>query len=272
MKVVIPAAGLGTRFLPMTRAVPKELLPLGRKPLIHHCLDEAELAGFDRAIIVVAAGKPALREYFMPDAALERLLQQRNDTDGAALVREAPELASRLQVRFVEQETPDGLGDAVLACVNLVQDEAFAVLLPDDVVLEAAHWRSLLSLNGETGAACFCVREVPIAETHRFGIVDSRQDQGRLRVTGLVEKPSAGTAVSNMAIFGRYVVTPPVLAALARLKREKSGEEIQLTDAFGCVLDQHPVFAVPFRGEVFDCGTMDQYAQSLARYAARHPS
>jgi UTP--glucose-1-phosphate uridylyltransferase len=270
VKVVIPAAGLGTRFLPVTHAVPKELLPLGRKPLIHHSLEEAELAGFDRAIIVVSADKPALRKYFMPDPALERLLRQRNDTDSAALLREAPELAGRLQLRFVEQRRPAGLGDAILACEELVRDEVFAVLLPDDVVFEAGHWQSLLSLHNETGAACFCVREVPFAEAHRFGIVQSRQDQGRLRVTGLVEKPVAGAAPSNLSIFGRYVITPPVLAALARLRRQKSGEELQLTDGFACVLDEHPVFAVQFTGQVFDCGTLDQYAQSLVRYAATH--
>jgi UTP--glucose-1-phosphate uridylyltransferase len=113
---------------------------------------------------------------------------------------------------------------------------------------------------------------VPLAQTHRFGIVESRQDHGRLRVTRLVEKPLPGTAPSNLSIFGRYLVTPPVLAALARLGRRKSREELELTDGFMGVLDDHPIFAVRFTGEVFDCGTLDQYSQSLVRYMARHSS
>jgi UTP--glucose-1-phosphate uridylyltransferase len=265
---VVPAAGLGRRFLPVSRVVAKELLPLGRKPLIHHVLDEVERAGFTSATIVTSPGKTALRSYFEPDPALERLLAAGGDLDGLAQLREAAGIARRLGLRFVEQPSPAGLGDAVLLAGAALL-EPFAVLLPDDVIPGTGHWRRMLDVHVDTGCACLCVRPVPVETAHRFGIaVCSPGPGGRMRVEHLVEKPPAGRAPSNLAVLGRYVVTADVLDALERLSREREpGHELQLTDAFAALLARAlPVLAVPFTGDVFDSGTPDDYARSAARY------
>jgi UTP-glucose-1-phosphate uridylyltransferase len=266
--VVIPAAGLGRRFLPASRAVAKELLPLGRKPLIHHALDEVERAGFTSATVVISPGKAELRSYFEPDPALEGLLRDRDDPDTLMHVQEAAAIAARLRLRFVEQPTPAGLGDAVLLGSG-GGAEPFAVLLPDDVIPGADHWRGLLALYADTGRPCFCVRPVPAETAHRFGIaVCSPEGDGRLRVVGLVEKPAVGSVPSTLSVLGRYIVTAEVLDALERLSRDgPPGPELQLTDAFAALLPGSPgVLAVPFSGEIFDSGTPEEYASSAVRY------
>jgi UTP--glucose-1-phosphate uridylyltransferase len=269
MKVVIPAAGLGARFFPVTRAVPKELLPIGDKALIHHALIEAERGGFDGALVIISKQKGSIRTYFESDPDLERLLVERGDDAAAARMREAADLALRMRMTFIEQPEPLGLGDAVLRCRPEVGAGPFAVLLPDDVVPSAEHWVSLRALQAATGAATLCVRRVAPEDANRFGIADCEVDAGgRLRVRGLVEKPAPGTARSTWAIFGRYIVTEPVLDALAR--RTDRHAELQLTDGFAAVVDHEPgVFALPFDSEMFDAGTPDEYARSVARYRLR---
>jgi UTP--glucose-1-phosphate uridylyltransferase len=269
VKVVIPAAGLGTRFLPMTRAVPKELLPMGDYPLIHHALLEAENGGFDGAVVVISPIKTAIRTYFEPDSELERRVAERGDQGAVARLREAAELAYRMKLTFVEQPEPLGLGDAVLRCREVAGDVPFGVLLPDDVVPTAGHWRRLRDLSRDTGAAVLCVRRVPADQTSRFGIAECEMDsQDRLRVRSLVEKP-ARTA-STWAIFGRYMVTDQVLGALAR--PHSRGSELQLTDGLAAVVDKEPgVFAVVFQDDMFDAGTPEEYARSLARFVSTRP-
>lgn len=266
---VVPAAGLGRRFLPLSRVVAKELLPLGRRPLIHHALDELERAGFTSATIVTSPCKPGLRAYFERDEELERGLADRGDGAGLAQLREAAGIAERLDLRFVEQRTPAGLGDAVL-CAAARVEEPFAVLLPDDVIPGAGHWRRLLDLHAGTGAACFCVRPVPVETAHRFGIAVCMAEPGDgwLRVERLVEKPPPGMVPSNLSVVGRYVVTSDVLDGLERLGRAtRPGCELQLTDGFAALLGRSlPVMAVPFAGELFDSGTPEDYARSAARY------
>jgi UTP--glucose-1-phosphate uridylyltransferase len=266
VKVVIPAAGLGIRFLPMTRAVPKELLLMGDKPLIHHALIEAEKAGFDSALIVTSRHKTAIRIYFETDPELERLLSRRGESDALARLREAADLARRMNLSFVEQPEPLGMGDAVLRCRELTGSQPFGVLLPDDVVQSAGHWQLLRDLNAATGAPALCIRQVPADETSRFGIVDCEKDAGgRLRVRRLVEKPATGTASSTFAIFGRYIVTEKVLDSLAMQAGRDS--ELQLTDGFAAVVDQEPgVFAVVFNEEMYDAGTPAEYMRSLAQF------
>ena len=266
MNVVIPAAGVGSRFLPASRAVPKELLPLGVKPLIHHALEEAERAGFTAAVVVVSPQKAAIRTYFEPEPRLERMLQARDDESGLALLREAAAIAKRLQLRFVEQPVPSGLGDAVLRSRALAGD-MLGVLLPDDVVLSSGHWAQLFGLHQASGAACLCVRSVSPEEAHRFGVAVCEQSGSGMRVQRLVEKPRPGSVPSRLAIFGRYVVTADVLDALERL-RSRWYAELQLTDGFAAVLDRPPgVLAVPFTAEFFDSGTPADYARSITRYA-----
>lgn len=265
MKVIIPAAGLGSRFLPLSRVVPKELLLLGDKPIIHHALGEAELAGFESAIIVVSPGKEAIRRYFSPDRELEEELASRGNLEALARVQSASRLADRMRLEFVEQREPKGLGDAVLRCADLVDGEACGVLLPDDVILGREHWRQLFALSARSGAASFCLRQVPLEETSRYGIAECVDGLDGLLVTRLVEKPRPGTCSSNFAVLGRYVVTPAVLQAL-RLRAPAQGRELQLTAGFAGALDAgEAVVAAPFTGTHFDCGTPQAYAWSAAR-------
>lgn len=266
MKVVIPAAGLGTRFLPLSQVLPKELLPLGDKALIHHALLEAELGSFDSALVVISKRKSAIRAYFEPDPAFERLLADRGEHAALKRLHATAELADRMHLEFVDQPEPLGLGDAVLRCRRQAGGGPFAVLLPDDVVPSGDHWRQLRSLHAATGAPAFCVRRVPLEETPRFGIADCVPDaEGRLLVRSMVEKPQPGKAPSNWAIFGRYIVTDAVLDALAA--RATSHAELQLTDGFAAVLDHPPgVYAIPFEGEMYDSGTPAEYARSVSRF------
>jgi UTP--glucose-1-phosphate uridylyltransferase len=266
MKVVIPAAGLATRFLPLSRVLPKELLPLGDKPLIHHALLEAELGGFDSAVVVISKRKSAIRAYFERDPWLERLLAARGEKAAVERLQEAAALAIRMDLKFIDQPEPLGLGDAVLRCRREAGPGPYAVLLPDDVVPAGDHWRQLRALHSATGAATLCVRHVSQEATARFGIAECVADaEGRLRVRTMVEKPHPGSARSNWAIFGRYVVTEAVVEALSA--QAASAGELQLTDGFAAVLNDEPgVYAIAFRGEPYDAGTPAEYARSVSRF------
>jgi UTP--glucose-1-phosphate uridylyltransferase len=234
LKVIIPAAGTGRRFAEAGIASPKELLLLGGKPLIAHALDEAKRAGFASGVVVVSPAKESL-------------------------VRYLSENAVPLPVETVTQPEPRGLGDAVLRCW---QGEPIGVLLPDDVVLETRHWIDLIEKNRQFGAATLCVRQVPMETTNRFGIVDCDGDV----VLGLVEKPAPGTNASNLAIFGRYVVTAPVIAGL---RAHVTEGELELTSGFAAALGAEPgVRAVGFKGRSYDCGTPTTYASSIRDFTS----
>jgi len=271
MDVVIPAAGIGSRFLPVSHVVPKELLPLGVKPLIHHALDEAERAGFSRAVVVLSRGKTAIRSYFDPAPELESVLTAREQEHGLQLVHEARAVARRLALTFVEQPAPLGLGDAVLRC-RPISGDRFGVLLPDDVVPTAEHWTRLRALHAETGGACLCVRSVPPDQVQRFGIAVCEPVGSALCVRALEEKPRPLEIASDLAVFGRYIVTAPVLDALAAASF-REGQELQLTTGFAAALRRPPgVFAMRFEGEFFDGGTPEDYAHAAARFVTRsHP-
>ena len=267
MRIVIPAAGLGSRFLPLTRAVPKELLLLGDWPLIHHALLEAEGAGFDSAIIVISPMKRAIRTYFEAAPELERELTEQGNLEALARLQEAQMIARRMRITFIEQWTR-GPGEAVLLSHALTGEDRFAVLLPDDVVPSVDHWRELQALSRETGAPTLCVRKVPMAEAPRFGMATCEPWGTHLRVRELVEKPPAGQARSNLSIFGRYVVTRPVLEALADRLAKTTGE-LQLTEGYAALTNGSPgVFAVEFSAESFDCGTPREFARATTQYAA----
>jgi UTP-glucose-1-phosphate uridylyltransferase len=232
VKVIIPAAGLGTRFSSQGFQIPKELLPLGGKPLIHHALVEAARAGFDGAIVVVSPTKPQLHEFLAGN--------------------HLP-----VPVEIVIQPQPKGIGDAVLLGWP---GEPVGVLLPDDVVLGTQHWADLLSVHRRTSAATLCVRAVPFETTSRFGIAECDGD----RIVRLVEKPSPGTTASNLAVFGRYVVTEAVVAGL---RTPRAGGEAELTHGFEAAVEMPPgVRAVRFEGEIYDCGSPVDYASSISRY------
>ena len=232
MNVIIPAAGLGRRFAIQGIHTPKELLPLGGKPLIWYALAEAHRAGFDSAIVVVSPGKESLTKYL----------------SGTPFP---------LPIDVVVQPQPLGIGDAVQRCCD---GQPIGVLLPDDVVLETNHWASLIRLHRESGAATLCVRPVPIETTDRFGIAECDED----RVVKLVEKPAPGTSSSNLAIFGRYVVTKPVADALRELQLDG---EVELTYGFASAIRTPAgVRAITFSGLSYDCGTPAEYASSTASF------
>lgn len=229
---MIPAAGLGTRFTSRGVTTPKELLPLGGRPLIGHALAEAARAGFEAAVIVISPAKNELRDYLIG-------------------------IAPPLPVEIVVQGKPLGIGDAVR---QGWEGQACGVLLPDDVVVETQHWVDLLDLHGRTGAAALCVRPVPIASIGRFGIAECEGT----RVVRLIEKPTQGATKSNLAIFGRYVVTSSVIGGLDGQPREG---ELELTSGFAAAIATGlGVQAVRFRGRIYDCGTPDEYALSTADF------
>jgi UTP--glucose-1-phosphate uridylyltransferase len=234
MRVVIPAGGRGSRFGTATQASPKELLLLGRKPLIHHALDEAARAGMEEAVIVLAPWKVAISDYLA----------------GVALP---------LPVRYAQQPEPLGIGDAVL---RAGVEPPFGLLLPDDVITGIEPWPSLLAAHKRAGAAAITVRPVAEEETHRFGIAVV---EGGM-VVELVEKPPAGTARSNLAVFGRYIVNESVLAGIRGPGRTG---EIEITDAFRAAATGVPgVAAVEYDGVIFDCGTPAEFAKAQAAYLA----
>ena len=266
MRIVIPSAGLGSRFLPLTRAVPKEMLLLGEWPLIHHALLEAEAAGFDSAILVISPMKQAIRTYFEPAPELEHELAEQGNRRGLARLHAAQALGRRMQLTFIEAWTR-GPGQAVLLSRELTGETTFAVLLPDDVVPTVDHWRSLRSLWQKTGAPTLCLRKVPMADAGRFGMARCDRVDGDLRVRDLVDKPAPGRAGSDLAIFGRYIVTPPLVEVLAERLTYTTGE-LQLTEGYADLLDRPPgVFGVEFTADSYDCGTPEDYARSTTRYA-----
>jgi len=237
VRLVIPAAGRGSRFAGLDLGLPKEMLPLGDRPLIAHAVREGAAAGFDSAVIVVAPGKEVIEEYF------------------AAHPPSIP-------VRFVLQPEPTGLGDAVLLGAGA---RTCGVLLPDDVIFEGGPLPAMLAVHAAAGEAVLSLRRVPAAAVGRFGIAELVGD----RVTRVVEKPAAGAVSSDLAIFGRYIVTREVLIALAGARPGALGER-QLTDGFAGALGAgRTVRAVRFNGDFYDCGTPDSYYESAALTASR---
>lgn len=235
MKVAIPAAGRGSRFAAQHLSMPKELLPLGGVPVLGHALNESARAGFEAAVVIVSPAKTQIRHYLATSPL-------------------------PLPVEVVEQPEPRGIGDAVLRCWA---GEPLAVLLPDDVVLETVHWERLRETNDRDGAAGLCVRPVPPESIGRFGIAECEGD----RVVALFEKPTPSVTRSNLAIFGRYVITEPVIQGL---EKNRSGGELELTYGLQAAIDSPAgVIAVPFEGEIYDCGTPSDYGHAAARFSAR---
>ena len=267
MRAVIPAAGLGTRFLPLSRAIPKEMLPLGDWPVIHHALMEAESAGFEQAIIVISPAKRAIRTYFEPAPELERELEKSGNRAGLEKLHAAQSIARRMTVVFIEAWTR-GPGEAVLLSAEATGEQQFGVLLPDDVVPAVDHWSALQSRWSRTGSPVMSVRRFDPAQASRFGIAICEPQWGAYRVRYLVEKPAPGQVQSELRIFGRYIVTGPVLEALEQRRHDTVGE-LQLTEGYAAVLQHTAVYAVEFAGEYFDCGTPADFAESTTRYAAR---
>lgn len=250
-KAIIPAAGLGTRFLPATKAMPKEMLPIVDKPTIQYIVEEAVASGIEDIIIVTGKGKRAIEDHFDNAFELEGNLIRKEKFDLLAKVKEP----SKVDIHYIRQKEPQGLGHAVWCARKFIGDEPFAVLLGDDIVqAEKPCLRQLMGEYEETQSSVIGVQTVPDNETHRYGIVDASEKNGRrYPVNNFVEKPVQGTAPSNLAIMGRYILTPEIFAFLDKQERGAGGE-VQLTDAIQQLNQIQQVFAYEFEGKRYDVG------------------
>ncbi len=265
-KAVFPVGGLGTRFLPATKAMPKEMLTVVDRPLIHYAVEEARAAGVEEFIFVTGRGKTAIEDHFDHSYELNNTLAERNRT--AELEALEAWLPGPGQVAYTRQQEPLGLGHAVWCARNLVGDEPFAVLLADDLILaETPCLADLIAVHEETGGNVVSVMEVPRAETGRYGILDPGEERGRVvEVRGLVEKPAPEEAPSTLSIIGRYVLLPDVFRHLDHQKKGAGGE-IQLTDALAAMLGGHPFHGVRIAGRRFDCGNKAGFIEANVAFA-----
>jgi UTP--glucose-1-phosphate uridylyltransferase len=264
-KAIIPAAGLGTRFLPATKAMPKEMLPIVDKPTIQYIVEEAVASGIEDIIIVTGKGKRAIEDHFDNAPELERNLIEKEKYDLLDKVQYSTGLAD---IHYIRQKEPKGLGHAVWCARNFIGDEPFAVLLGDDIVQsDTPCLRQLINHYDETRSSVIGVQTVADSETHRYGIIDpSTQDGRRYQVNNFVEKPSPGTAPSNLAIMGRYVLTPEIFMFLEK-QQTGAGGEIQLTDAIQNLNLIQRVFAYNFEGKRYDVGEKFGFIQTTIEMA-----
>jgi len=262
-KAVFPAAGLGTRFLPVTKAQPKEMLPLVDKPSIQYGVEEAIASGIQHIVMVTGGGKRAIFEHFDRSRELETYLEQREKHDLLEILAEVDRLSDRCAISYITQKEPLGLGHAVLTAQPIVDGAPCAVLLPDDVILGGRPCLGqLIDAYRETGATVLAARRVPRSQLSRYGIIATGSSQGSLHeVTDLVEKPDPADAPSDLAILGRYVLTPEVFSALDRIQ-PGAGSEIQLTDAIRRTIRSGRVVALEFEGEYYDTGTIPGYLKA----------
>jgi UTP--glucose-1-phosphate uridylyltransferase len=266
-KAIIPAAGLGTRFLPATKAMPKEMLPIVDKPTIQYIVEEAIASGIEDIIIVTGKGKRAIEDHFDNAFELEQLLKQKGKFDLLEKVKEP----SKVDIHYIRQKEPKGLGHAVWCARNFIGDEPFAVLLGDDIVqAETPCLKQLIDQYEQTFSSVIGVKQVPDNETHRYGIIDPLEQHGRrYQVRQFVEKPAPGTAPSNLAIMGRYILTPEIFLFLEK-QEAGAGGEIQLTDAIQKLNEIQRVFAYEFEGKRYDVGEKIGFIKTTIEFALQH--
>jgi UTP--glucose-1-phosphate uridylyltransferase len=252
-KAILPVAGLGTRVLPGTKTVPKELLNVVDRPVLSYVVAEARAAGIEHFVFVTGRGKAAIEDYFDHQVELEAQLQAKGKTQMLDELR--AELPREGQMSFVRQMQPHGLGHAVWCARQVIGDEPFAVLLPDVIMdAEPGALAQLISAYGQVGGNVILVDPCPPEEAHKYGVVALERRDGLLnRMTGMVEKPPKGTEPSNLAISGRYILQPEIFAILEE-KERGAGNEIQLTDAMARLMKQQTFHALEYRGAIYDCG------------------
>ena len=250
---VFPVAGLGTRFLPATKAMPKEMLPVVDKPLIQYAVEEARAAGIEEIIFVTGRGKSAIEDHFDFAAELDGVLNERNKHSDIEILRAIPGPPGG--IAYTRQQMPLGLGHAIWTARHLIADRPFAVLLADDLVrAQVPCLRQMIDAHAQVGGNMMAVMEVPKEHTNRYGIIHPGAVNGRLtEAVGMVEKPKAELAPSQLAIIGRYILQPKVLDILDK-QQVGAGGEIQLTDAIARLIGNQPVHAFHFEGDRFDCG------------------
>jgi len=251
-KAVFPVAGLGTRLLPATKSIPKEMITIVDRPLIQYAVDEAREAGIEQLIFVTGRGKSALVDYFDQAFELEATLKAKDKSLGVL----EPSNAKFGEVVTVRQQQPLGLGHAVWCARHMVGDEPFAVLLPDELMMGSPNCLAqMVEAYEKVGGNLVAALEVPDSETHKYGVIDPGATDGRLtEIRGLVEKPAPGTAPSNLMLPGRYILQPEVMLALDA-QEKGAGGEIQLTDAIARLVGKQPLHAYRFKGERYDCGS-----------------
>lgn len=267
-KAIIPAAGLGTRFLPITKAMPKEMLPIVDKPTIQYIVEEAVASGIEDIIIVTGKGKRAIEDHFDNAPELEQNLIEKGKLDLLDLVQYSSNLAN---IHYIRQKEPKGLGHAVWCARHFIGDEPFAVLLGDDIVQsDTPCLKQLMDQYEETRASVIGVQQVSDDETHRYGIIEPLSAQGRrYQVSHFVEKPAPGTAPSNLAIMGRYVLTPEIFIFLEK-QQQGAGGEIQLTDAIQGLNQIQRVFAYDFAGKRYDVGEKFGFLKTTIEFAMQN--
>ena len=268
-KAVIPAAGLGTRFLPATKAQPKEMLPIVDKPTIQYIIEEAAAAGVEDIIIVTGRSKRSIEDHFDRSIELEMELEKAGKADWLEMVKSIPEIAN---IHFIRQKQPLGLGHAVLTASHFIGDEPFAVLLGDDVVVSHKPvLQQMVEVFNEYKTSILGVQEVLPEVVHKYGIVDCRHvDNSVYKVRDLIEKPKKEDAPSNIAILGRYILTPTIFDYLEN-QTPGAGGEIQLTDALKRLSKDEAMYAYVFKGHRYDVGTKIGFLQANIEFALRNP-
>lgn len=267
-KAVLPAAGFGTRFLPATKAIPKEMLPLVDKPLIQYVVEEAHASGLKELIIVTGMGKTAIEDHFDTSFELEILLKERGKKEQLRMIEE---ISNLVNVAYTRQKKPLGLGHAINITRNLINNEPFAVLLGDDIIdAKVPAMKQMTGVYRRYGSSVLAVQKVPRSQAHLYGVIKGRKvAPGVHRVIDLVEKPKTGPP-SNLAIIGRYILTPGIFNALDNTRPGKGGE-IQLTDAIKILLETEEVYAYEFEGTRYDAGDKLGFLQATVSYALKRP-
>ncbi len=269
-KAIFPVAGLGTRFLPATKAMPKEMLPVVDKPLIQYAVEEALASGIEHLIFVTGGGKGALEDHFDRSFQLEETLKQRQKIEQLKEIESiVPESGT---IIYTRQSEPLGLGHAIWCARDIVGDEPFAVLLADDLIKsETPVLHQMVKEFDRLRASTVAVIEVPKEETSKYGILDAEQPLDKtFRIRGMIEKPPADEAPSNLAVIGRYILTPRIFDILGS-QQKGAGGEIQLTDAMSQLLDTQPIFGYRFEGTRFDCGDKAGFQMANLAFALEHP-
>lgn len=265
-KAIFPVAGLGTRFLPATKSVPKEIMTLVDRPLIQYAIDEARAAGITEFIFVTSRGKSALEDYFDHSPNLEQELHKKGKDDLLGVLKDT--YMDSGAIAYIRQHKALGLGHAVWCARRLIGNEPFAVILPDDVIAaEKPCLQQMVEAYEETGGNVVAAMEVPPEKASSYGVLDVQEDMGHMvKVKGMVEKPPANEAPSNLAVIGRYILTPSVLNTLNEGK-SGAGGEIQLTDAIAKEIESETgVFGYRFRGQRFDCGSKSGFLQATVAF------
>jgi len=265
-KAVFPVAGMGTRFLPVTKAMPKEMLPIVDKPLIQYAVEEARDAGIEEIIFVTGRGKTVLLDHFDHSFELEKLLEFHGNDEALSQIQDV--LSKPGQISSTRQQQPLGLGHAVWCARHFIADEPFAVLLADDLIMaKPGCLKQMMSVYSQTGGNIVASEEVPTEQTNRYGILDVIEDDGLLaRAKGLGEKPEPSQAPSNLCIIGRYILQPEVFYHLSK-QEQGAGGEIQLTDALAKTIDTISFHGLRFKGRRFDCGSKLGFLEAQIAFA-----